>query len=378
MGPHGRRHTMTAVQLGGSGDARGADERSSWISGDQELPTNTLWDQNHALDQLAIEGDGTGAQIRRYHHGRDLVSFTDPTGTYYPNYTNVGSVSELTDSAGALHWDYRYDPFGTVIAETDVSGSAPENPMRFTGEYLDPTGLYHLRARQYDPEIGSFLSIDPVTPEIGDPYVASYIYANQRPTVFVDPSGELGVPSFVPTPPNPRELLVAGRATAGAAASAASRLSVDDFDNALRKIDEYNPARTLVQSFEGCTGLNLRSGEAAKNQPGCGTLALEAAQFIPVARVASGGLKIVASNGTEVTGFTRHGINRVVGDGLKRAGVTPAALLDALKRPRSVTAGVDPRGRPFQLFVGQDARVTVNPATGRVVSVNPLTGRGAQ
>ena len=154
---------------------------------------NTLWDQNHALDQLAIERDGTGVQIRRYHHGLDLVSFTDPSGTYYPNYTNVGSVSELTDSTGALHWDYRYDPFGNVITETDISGSAPENPMRFSGEYLDPTGLYHLRARQYDPQIGAFLSLDPVTPEIGDPYVTQYHYANQQPTVFVDPSGEVAI-----------------------------------------------------------------------------------------------------------------------------------------------------------------------------------------
>src|SRR5690606_28625817 len=36
--------------------------------------------------------------------------------------------------------------------------------------------------------------------------------------------------------------------------------------------------------------------------------------------------EIVGQNGTKITGFTKHGIDRVVGDGAKRAGVKPEAL----------------------------------------------------
>ncbi len=34
-------------------------------------------------------------------------------------------------------------------------------------------------------------------------------------------------------------------------------------------------------------------------------------------------------------------------------------------------------GRPFQVFKGKDARVVVNPETGKVISVNPSSGAGA-
>lgn len=86
---------------------------------------------------------------------------------------------------------------------------------------------------------------------------------------------------------------------------------------------------------------------------------------------------IVASDGTRITGFTGHGVDRVRGDGAKRAGVKPQALLDAIKNPTKVTEGVDRLGRPYKIYTGSDARVVVNPQTGRIVSVNPLSGAGA-
>lgn len=61
--------------------------------------------------------------------------------------------------------------------------------MKFTGECQDPAGLYHLRARQYDPELGRFTKTDPYLSSAWDPYVSSYVYVNNRPTVGVDPSG---------------------------------------------------------------------------------------------------------------------------------------------------------------------------------------------
>jgi hypothetical protein len=87
--------------------------------------------------------------------------------------------------------------------------------------------------------------------------------------------------------------------------------------------------------------------------------------------------KIVASNGTEITGFTRHGINRAIGDGASRAGVKPEAVLDALKNPSKIVDGVDDLGRPFQEFHGTNAFVVVNPQTGNVVSMYPLSAAGA-
>jgi RHS repeat-associated protein len=67
--------------------------------------------------------------------------------------------------------------------------------MQFTGEQLDPTGLYHLRAREYDPAAGRFTTTDPVAGSPGSPAVSSYGYVDNRPTVMIDPSGTTGVPA---------------------------------------------------------------------------------------------------------------------------------------------------------------------------------------
>ncbi len=84
--------------------------------------------------------------------------------------------------------------------------------------------------------------------------------------------------------------------------------------------------------------------------------------------------KIIAKNGTEITGLVRHGVQRAIGDGASRAGVRPQAVLDALKNPNKIVEGVDNQGRPFQIFNGQNARVVVNPQTGKIVSMNPFSG----
>jgi RHS repeat-associated protein len=51
---------------------------------------------------------------------------------------------------------------GGVRTKTKSQNQAPAIILSFTGEVLDPTGLYELGARSYDPITGRFLSTDPV------------------------------------------------------------------------------------------------------------------------------------------------------------------------------------------------------------------------
>jgi RHS repeat-associated protein len=71
--------------------------------------------------------------------------------------------------------------------------------MKFTDEYLDPTGLYHLRARQYDPAVGRLLQRDPMSSNLSQrkPLASDYAYVADRPTVLVDPTGMDGTPANV-------------------------------------------------------------------------------------------------------------------------------------------------------------------------------------
>ncbi|WP_130800342.1 RHS repeat-associated core domain-containing protein, partial [Streptomyces otsuchiensis] len=51
------------------------------------------------------------------------------------------------------------------------------------------TGLYNIGAREYDPALGRFISLDPIM-DLTDPQqIHGYTYANNNPLAFTDPTG---------------------------------------------------------------------------------------------------------------------------------------------------------------------------------------------
>ena len=103
---------------------------------------------------------------------------------YFYHYDGLGSVTELTDKYGVVKENYTYDPYGMP----SITNSAVGNPYRFTGrEFDEESGIYHYRARQYDPKIGRFLQRDPIG------YYDSmnlFAYVNNNPVNYKDPHGE--------------------------------------------------------------------------------------------------------------------------------------------------------------------------------------------
>lgn len=109
---------------------------------------------------------------------------------YYFHTDALGSIVNLTDSSGQTEWTYRYDPYGSAKQQTKNDPAAPDNPLRYSGQLLDPTsGLYNLRARNYDPTTGQFLTPDPAPATQTTPAATTYLYAAANPTVNTDPSG---------------------------------------------------------------------------------------------------------------------------------------------------------------------------------------------
>ena len=151
--------------------------------------TKYLWDVTTRLPELALERDGNDALVRRYEHGLDVISSSSGASRSYYHYDALGSVSALTSGSGQTQWTYSYEPFGSMKSLVKVDETAAPDRVRFTGEYQDPTGLYHLRARQYSPEQARFLGQDPWPPQARKPYAARYAYTDNRPTVLVDPTG---------------------------------------------------------------------------------------------------------------------------------------------------------------------------------------------
>lgn len=103
-----------------------------------------------------------------------------------------GSTRLVTDQQGSTQSIIDYDAFGNALLS-----SKPDSTIkhRYVGEYLDQdSGFYHLRARDYDPKIGRFVSRDRFEGIRNNPLTLNpYLYANADPVNGVDPSGHFGL-----------------------------------------------------------------------------------------------------------------------------------------------------------------------------------------
>jgi RHS repeat-associated protein len=108
------------------------------------------------------------------------------TASYY-HADGPRSVRAITDQQGRVVHAYRTDEFGFP---TPRQGSQ-DQPFQYTGEPRDePTGFSYLRARYYDPQVGRFLTRDPVAGSRGKPKSLNrYSYVGNNPTTLTDPSG---------------------------------------------------------------------------------------------------------------------------------------------------------------------------------------------
>ncbi|WP_460791602.1 RHS repeat domain-containing protein [Micromonospora sonneratiae] len=126
--------------------------------------------------------------LRYYSHGDEVVAVRNVAGVKFL-FGDHHSTDELSIDATTMEvTQRRFDPFG---------GSRGPQPANWTGDRsfvggnADPsTGLIHLGAREYDPLIGRFISVDPVI-DVEDPQqMHGYAYANNSPETFSDPDGQ--------------------------------------------------------------------------------------------------------------------------------------------------------------------------------------------
>ncbi|MDB4933081.1 MAG: repeat protein, partial [Labilithrix sp.] len=140
------------------------------------------------LDRVATLGP-TGAVKEGYlfdgidHPLRINVAATSTTAYYEIDL--AGNVRALRASGGASLGGYRYSAFGQTLDDT----SSITQPLRWKARWYSPVagGTYDVRARQWSPEFGVFLSVD----EFGFHDVKSTLWgwAEQSPPKNNDPSG---------------------------------------------------------------------------------------------------------------------------------------------------------------------------------------------
>jgi len=149
------------------------------------VTTNYVYD---AGGNLLAEADKDGNILRYYIQGKGLLAVVSetPTRMYCYHYNATGSTIAMTDEAQTVVNQYSYDPHGNILSQQE---QIPQS-FKYVGQYgvmAEPNGFYYMRARYYDPQVGRFVSEDPIGFDGGD--VNLYAYVANNPVMGIDPEG---------------------------------------------------------------------------------------------------------------------------------------------------------------------------------------------
>jgi len=127
-----------------------------------------------------------GKWYNYYSDGQNPANCCD-SGEYYYFYDALGNVNGVLDSGGH-YYRWEMDAFGNDLPSgnsfLDMDQPGPKEHL--TGKMFDTTtGLYYFAARWYDPQVGRFVSVDPLWNVLG-----RYCFAHASPSVYADPTGQ--------------------------------------------------------------------------------------------------------------------------------------------------------------------------------------------
>ncbi|HCT5824051.1 TPA: AHH domain-containing protein, partial [Citrobacter sedlakii] len=187
--PFGRRTEKRSVVTVSSPDDDG-------VTVTQEV-TTFVWEGFRLLGETrngqplvyVYEGAGSYTPLAR------IYGTGDKQRVDYYRCSHNGMPQALTDEDGKLHWRQDVETWGETRSEyADEEGSrwrkiwdgAPEENLRFAGQYLDrETGLHYNTFRYYAPDMGRFITPDPIGLKGG---INLYAYA-PNPLSWIDPLG---------------------------------------------------------------------------------------------------------------------------------------------------------------------------------------------
>lgn len=136
---------------------------------------------------VIFEKDNAAAVTKYvYANGMHIARISPSAMVQYYVGDHLDSTRKVLDASRATIFSTDYEPFGKPYAP---SGS---EAYKFTSErHDDSTGLLYLRAREYDPDLGRFVSADPVLGSLSKPQTQNrYAYVINNPLLYSDPTGE--------------------------------------------------------------------------------------------------------------------------------------------------------------------------------------------
>ncbi len=161
-----------------------------WTYGYDALGNRISSTTNGVTTTWAVDANGNvlaeyvnGVWQRSYIQGSGLAGWTDKNGnTYYFSSDLLCSTIAVTDKNGRTVNTYSYDSFGNVISANETV----DNAFQFVGGYglmQNESGTIFVRARNYDPVTGRWISEDPIGINGGENL---YVYCENNPISLID------------------------------------------------------------------------------------------------------------------------------------------------------------------------------------------------
>ncbi|MEU6807720.1 RHS repeat-associated core domain-containing protein [Streptomyces sp. NPDC046831] len=145
--------------------------------------------------ELHLRANGTTWAQRYYAAGavtaavRSNESGTNKLTYLTGDHHNTSTLAISSDTAQTFTKRYT-TPFGADRG-TPLYGPWPDD-KGFLGKTRDAnTGLTHIGAREYDPGIGQFISVDPILDPTNPQTFNGYSYAANNPITYSDPDGQM-------------------------------------------------------------------------------------------------------------------------------------------------------------------------------------------
>ncbi|MBU1986079.1 MAG: RHS domain-containing protein, partial [Proteobacteria bacterium] len=148
------------------------------------VTTHYLYDADNQLIAETLV-DGTVLREYIYLDGEPIAlnEYQTNPGTYYFVGDHLGTPQQLVTATGAVVWQAAYLPFG----QAQIKTATVTNNLRFPGQYYDgETGLHYNWNRYYDPEVGRYITADPIGLAGG---MNLYAYVGNDPVNKTDPTG---------------------------------------------------------------------------------------------------------------------------------------------------------------------------------------------
>jgi RHS repeat-associated protein len=226
----------------------------------------------NGLESTDLVTDGNGNVVSDYvYGGSSIIARLDANGEpiYYLT-DSMGSVMGLVDGNGDRVSRIVYDGFGEVKSGDD--GTNLGGDFRFQGQWLETeSGLYYMRARDYDAKTGLFLSRDAI--DVQQQNVESfnpYQFAYNNPLIYSDPTGLFSITEVSATM-SVQDALSALRTYSGRAA----------IDYAKRRLGQAvgDAAWSIISSYLPVNGLASSNVSLLRNIAGAGGAILQGTWF---------------------------------------------------------------------------------------------------